>query len=567
MKHLLLFLFSFLALQGTAQVPSGYYKQADGKSGYNLKTALCTIITTGHTQVGYDNLWTVYKTTDVRADGYLWDMYSDMTNFSTEKPSGSYTAEGDVANREHSFPKSWWGGSKAIQYSDAMHVVPVDGYVNNRRSNYPYGETSSPTYTSHGGFSKLGPCDRAIGYSGTVFEPNDEYKGDFARIYFYMATRYQNEIASWSSPMLAGNSDSVYTKWALTMLMRWAAQDPVSQKEIDRNNAVYKAQGNRNPFVDFPGLEQYVWGSKRDTPLRIAGYTFPDDDTPGDEPPAAPVFSIEGGSVMQYTTVSITSPDELPLHYTTDGTTWQEADTPLRLSIDEDVTISAFCEQHGLQSDTVVYAFTVVPIEQPNSNVFTLITDVSDLVAGSYYLIVNESKQMALGQASKDVRSNVAVDISENTIILTDDATQQPTVLQLVRSGDFFSFFIPTEQAYLALVSDANSLKTTDDVTEDGAQWTISFSGSTATITNRRYDTRYICYNSSSPRFAAYKSSSRQQPVALYREQQTPTALHALHPNQQNAVEIYRLDGRRVTPTCPLPAGIYIIGGRKVLVK
>ena len=115
------------------------------------------------------------------------------------------------------------------------------------RSNYPYGEVSSPTYTSDNG-SKLGPCSYS-GYTGTVFEPIDEFKGDLARTYFYMATCYEDRISGWSSAVLDGSSYPCYTTWFLNMLLEWDAQDPVSQREIDRNNAVYSVQGNRNPFV------------------------------------------------------------------------------------------------------------------------------------------------------------------------------------------------------------------------------------------------------------------------------------------------------------------------------
>lgn len=566
-RSILLSLYFILVLISTAQVPKNYYTQANGKTGYALKSALCAIITEGHKKIGYDNLWGVYRTTDCRPDGCLWDMYSDTTNYPQGKPSGSYDSEGDIPNREHSFPKSWWGGTKDIKYSDAMHVIPADGYVNNRRGNLPFGETSNPTYRSHNSFSKMGPCDRNIGYSGNVFEPNDEYKGDFARIYFYMATRYQDEIADWSSPMLAGNKDSVYTKWALTMLMRWATEDPVSQKEIDRNNAVHNAQGNRNPFVDFPGLEQYVWGSKRGTPLVVSDYTQPDDSTHSQPTsPSAPVFSIEGGYVVQGTLLTITSPDNLPIYYSIGDSAYTQATSPFNYTIESDVTISAFCMEDTLSSEVVSYSFIITTVEQPTAAVFELISSSADLVPGDRYLIVNESKMMALGAASKDVRSNIAVEINGHTINLNEANTASPTVLQLIKTGDYYCFYIPSEQAYLALLSDANSLKT-ESTMVNGAQWTIRFSGTNADISNRQYDNRSICYNNSSPRFAAYKSTSQQQPVQLYREKQSITGLKEINAPSTRDKSIYTLDGRRLTPGTQLRPGIYIIGGRKVMVR
>lgn len=167
------------AFLSIAEVPAGYYDSAVGKSGNALQEALSDLI--GDKELGYDNLWEAYRTTDRRDDGKVWDMYSSTTDFVFGSDQcGSYSREGDCYNREHSVPKSWLGGRK---YSDAHVVVPTDGYVNNRRSNMPFGEVSSTSYVSNGSFSRVGTCAVA-GFSGTVFEPADEYKGDFARIYF-----------------------------------------------------------------------------------------------------------------------------------------------------------------------------------------------------------------------------------------------------------------------------------------------------------------------------------------------------------------------------------------------
>lgn len=297
-----------------AQGPNGsgaYYSPADGKKGKELKTALCGVINS-HTRLSYDALWEAFRATDTRSDGKVWDMYSCITNYShvTDK-AGNYSKEGDCYNREHSFPKSWFGDASPM-YTDLVHLVPADGYVNGRRSNLPFGETYNPTWSSGGSFSKVGSSSLS-GYSGNVFEPNDQYKGDFARIYFYMATCYEDKIAGWSSDMLAGNAYPAYKDWVIDMLLRWAKEDPVSEKEVDRNNAVYQQQGNRNPFVDYPGLEQYVWGGKADVAFSYDNYdpTNPDPDPepePGPEPSPGPV---EG----EQTYVKVTSLSDLQAGY------------------------------------------------------------------------------------------------------------------------------------------------------------------------------------------------------------------------------------------------------------
>lgn len=262
------------ALSGYAQTPTEYYKNADGKKGAELKTAMSRVIYKS-SNPGYNKLLEMYHTSDKRADGKLWDMYSNTTNFEIggSAENHQYNKEGDGYNREHSVPQSWFNENAPMK-SDGFHVVPTDGYVNNRRSNYPYGEVGSATYTSNNKFSKLGTCT-TTGYSGTVFEPNDEYKGDFARIYFYMVTCYENQCTNWTGNVFANNKYPGLVKWQLDMLMRWAAQDPVSKKEIDRNNAVYAHQGNRNPYVDYPGLEQYIWGSLKETEFSYNDYEIP----------------------------------------------------------------------------------------------------------------------------------------------------------------------------------------------------------------------------------------------------------------------------------------------------
>ncbi len=259
-----------------AQIPNGYYDSASDLTGDALQQALHDIIN-NHTSVTYTALWTHFQTTDVKSNGKVWDMYSDVPGgtpayeytFVTDQ-CGNYSGEGSCYNREHSWPKSWF--NKALPMNtDLFHLVPTDGYVNGRRSNYPYGEVSNSTWASTNG-SKLGPNTTA-GYSGTVFEPIDEYKGDFARNYFYMSTRYLNEDSSWdTNDMVIG---AQLKSWALNMMLGWHAADTVSQKEIDRNNAIYAIQQNRNPYVDHPGYTNLIWGGTYPVSIDIEQVALP----------------------------------------------------------------------------------------------------------------------------------------------------------------------------------------------------------------------------------------------------------------------------------------------------
>lgn len=255
-----IFLVAFCWFSTQAQAPAGYYNGTENLRGEQLRQALYLIIK-DHSSLSYKELWTAFKDTDKKPNGKVWDMYSDKPGGTpayeytfVSDQCGNYSGEGSCYNREHSLPKSWFNDASPM-YTDLFHLYPTDGYVNGMRSNYPFGEVGSATWTSTNG-SKRGNSSYP-GYSGVVFEPIDEYKGDFARSYFYMSTRYKDKnLGQESNSMFTG---SVLDTWARNMLLEWHRNDPVSQKEIDRNNAVYAYQHNRNPFIDHPEFVEYIW--------------------------------------------------------------------------------------------------------------------------------------------------------------------------------------------------------------------------------------------------------------------------------------------------------------------
>lgn len=240
--------------------PQGYYDSVQGLTSNALKTALHNIIKNDN-HVSYSGLWSAYQQTDRKPNGKVWDIYSDIPNGTppyefvfVDDQCGNYSGEGQCYNREHLWAQSWTNND-ATEKTDLNHVFPTDGYVNNKRDNYAFGEVGNASWTSQNG-GKLGKCTVA-GFSGTVFEPIDEYKGDIARALMYVSVRYYQEDDSW------GNSDmttkSVIKDWAMDMLLRWHEQDPVDDKEIDRNNKIYDIQRNRNPFIDYPEFAQMIW--------------------------------------------------------------------------------------------------------------------------------------------------------------------------------------------------------------------------------------------------------------------------------------------------------------------
>ncbi|MBF0595871.1 endonuclease [Faecalibacter rhinopitheci] len=259
------------------QVPNGYYDSATG-DGFELKTQLYHIIK-NHTTKTYANLWGLYTGNpsafndnwyDSTDTNKIMDIYSekpqgqDAYTFipGTNQCGGSGGNEGTCYNREHLIPQSVFNQNSPM-VSDPFHIWPTDYQVNNRRANYPFGVVKNPTWTSTNG-SKLGPNNNSgysEGYSGVVFEPIDEFKGDIARAYFYFATRYQeNGIQNWNYPMFNGTKDLVFTTTFLKILMNWHTNDPVSPREIALNNTIYTFQNNRNPFIDYPEYAQKIWG-------------------------------------------------------------------------------------------------------------------------------------------------------------------------------------------------------------------------------------------------------------------------------------------------------------------
>ena len=301
-------IYSLLTLSislGFAQIPTGYYNSATG-TGFALKTQLKKIIDSNndglsnesiHIDKGYgsgtsqtnNGLWSGYGTTDrdngigYENDNTIVDVYAenptgvDPFNFNfniatvTNKGQcGTYGVESDCYNREHMIPQSYFG-SGGIMRNDIQHVYPTDGKVNSVHNDYAFGKVDIASYTSLNG-SKLGTAlnsGYSAGFAGTVFEPIDEFKGDIARVYLYFATRYEDQMATFYTTytlpdcrvMFDGTNDKVFNQTFLNILLTWNNQDPVSQKEIVRNNACFVHQGNRNPYIDNNSYVASIWGS------------------------------------------------------------------------------------------------------------------------------------------------------------------------------------------------------------------------------------------------------------------------------------------------------------------
>ena len=246
-----------------AEVPAGYYYKASGKKGSALINALNEICSNAKFLKygkGEGYTWEGFHYTDRNENGSMIDMYSDEVRYQTDFNS----VEG--MHIEHALPKSWWGALENYAFRDLHHLFPADANTNITKNNLPLGEVIKASFDN--GVSKIGTTTL---YDGKVkcFEPADEYKGDFARAYLYVSTIYNEFAELWNSPMMNNNSYPVWNDEALDLLLKWHREDPVSDKEIKRQEAIYEIQHNRNPFIDYPEMVEHIWGNKKEEDIKI----------------------------------------------------------------------------------------------------------------------------------------------------------------------------------------------------------------------------------------------------------------------------------------------------------
>ena len=320
MKHFLLILFIFTAVtlsafnQPVTPVDSlpAYYESIDGTSGKDLMDAIQRVAKQGYRadDFRYDSVWLAFKHTDLRPDSYIWEIYSDC-DFVYEKDRTSNTTQtGECKgyNREHAMCQSWFGttslagqemssSKKNSPGSDIFHIYPTAYGMNSRRGNRPYGEVLSAANVSGNGTKYGTPVqtisvtnsvagdyvEGTITLSTNVLEPADEYKGDIARSYFGTMVKWAGEWtfnrnengqvifdATIDADTHYGPENNFgFTDYGLALMLKWHRQDPVSQKEVDRNNGIQLTQGNRNPFIDYPYLAEYIWGERSGQSLDI----------------------------------------------------------------------------------------------------------------------------------------------------------------------------------------------------------------------------------------------------------------------------------------------------------
>ena len=561
-----------------AQIPSGYYNNANGKTGDELKVALHNIIK-GHHVVSYNGLLNAFAYTDCKPNGKIWDIYSNFEYSLSTGLCGDYEHEGDCWNREHTWPQSWFN-EQTTPRSDLFHVYPTDGYVNGQRSNYPYGEVNNPIYTSGNG-SKLGPCVTS-GYSGRVFEPIDEYKGDIARGYFYVSVRYYGEDSEWGTSGMTNKSEIL--PWAMTMLLRWSDEDPVSDKEIARNNAVYGYQNNRNPFIDHPEYARMIWdpnwqggvsynitcatglshGSVSAPESAIEGSTVSITATPDPGYMVGNYSVYKTGSPNTTVTVSSNGTFTMPNYAVTVSATFVVNNTLYDITLGSvshgTIGASATSAKSGTTINLTAtpnngyslyswYVFktgdmnTIVNVSgnsfvMPAFNVTVMATFVQgsangDFVkvtaapadwSGEYILVYENSTTSAYVWTGVDA-TNCYVEKTINNNTVADDGMVSITVATMTGGYSIKVNGGTNNGKYIYGTMGSNKINFGNTASVN----TLAYESNSVTITS---NTSVMRYNTGENRFRYYKSStySQQKPVQLYKRVHT-TQTHTIHFN------------------------------------
>lgn len=544
-----------------------YYAKATGTKGAALKTALYGII--GNPDVdGYSSLWKHYYETDRTSNNQVIDRYSNEKRyFSVSAPS---TDAVSGMNKEHGIPQSWWGGGTTGIGSDLQHVMPSDTEANSRKSNYGMGVVTSQSWTN--GSIKVGKG--TAGNNGTVnmWEPADEWKGDFARAYFYIVTAYEEKslVQKEGANTMQANTYPKLQPWAYELYMKWSEEDPVSDLERIRNDVVDSIQGNRNPFVDYPGLEQYIWGDYKNVAFDAASYESPYG---------------EGGTLVNPTasfavgSISLTVGSTYIQTVTTnsDGTVTYESGNTNVATVNSSTgevtakavgstTITATIASSETYRPALV-SYTVVvtksgedPMPITGNSYVRLSTVPSDW--SGLYLIVYEGEGVAFDGAldSYDKTYNtIAVEIEDGVIAVTS-ATEAAEFI-IAPSGSGYSIQGKSGK-YMGAKDSSNGLATADTPYIN----TLSISNSGEAVIASAQNT-YLRFNAADnqKRFRYYKTG--QQSVSLFRRTEDNTGIKNLLDSewmQQDNV-IYDLMGRRILRV--ERPGVYLKGGHKILIK
>ena len=493
------------ALANLYAVEKSYYNSVDGKSGTTLREALTTLTYTKHTtDVGYN--WT-FDGIDI-VNGVILDIYSSCA-WSSSQQGKSYSNICDGYNREHIVPQSLFNEEQP-QKSDRHHLFLADGLVNGLRSSYPFGETNVTTaFSSYSNGNKaLGKLGTASsGYSGTVYEPDDEYKGDIARAVLYMAIRYATSdvcrkyggsansypVTSWNNGMFSGNLSTNYglSNKAIAVFLKWHRADPVSAKEVARNNGVEKKQGNRNPFIDLPDLVEYLWGNHAGETVNLSSL---DIATGGGSVPTTYEITLNrnGATEIVTCTGTYTLPTASMEADACDG--WAFAGWTTSSSVSSTTVPTYTTSVSGATTLYAVYSHT----EAASAPIKKALGKATSISAGDQVVFVCEGASTEMTAIS-----TTSTKYGVGTAYTTTPA--ETFVFDVVTGNSSGTFAFKNGSNYLYWTS-GNSLNVNSTLSNN-TSWSVTFDNSgNATIKNASNNARQIVWNVGSPRFATYSS-------------------------------------------------------------
>ena len=547
------------------------YSSLEGKCGAALKEAVKTLAAP-HTVISYgEDTWNAFKTCDVRevqGKKYWFDMYSNRL---VEIESGH-----SGMNIEHAVANSWWGGEKNDAYKDLHHLNPSDADANNRKSNNPLGYIlGTPSWSN--GVSSIGtPMPGIGGGARTVFQPADEYMGDFARAYFYIFTVYDD--ISWEVAPACMYDLTTYPTlrpWASEMLLEWASSDPVDSREAGRNREVAKVQKNENPFVALPGLERFIWGEDKNTPFKLS---YIDPYIRDRE--AAPVFEgFEMAALNTYTgrwwsniTVTVEDPgDENLIYYSINGEDWKwydgGIDIPAATAEGETLVIRAYNMSMIESSYSSPMATLTLTAIDPNTTDYknaewTLVTSNNDIAEGSLYILTSSINHDVMG-ASANASSSSGYIVAAGSVTPENDIIKglpdNAAVVQFESDGGT-QFYVAVNDLTMKPKGYLYSTAARKvSLGQQGVSVGISVLGDGTATLNFGSSIGNLQYNAQQPRFSVY--TSKQQSVQLYKLVGGLTGAYTpvMIPSTLGAARIFTIDGVEVkADETTLPAGIYI---------
>ncbi len=584
-----------LAVAAMADAPAGYYSALDGKSGVELYDAVKRVaIPEGFVSIGYGEghtsfkTWQAFELTDVRmiqGKPAWWDMYSNKL---------VYVETGhNSLNIEHSVANSWWGGAGACDqaFNDLFHLNPSNSDANGQKSNNPLGIVGpNPAYDN--GMIRVGaPVAGYGGGANKVFEPADEYKGDFARAYFYIMTAYDD--ISWRTDK---GGESLYTitdgrivlqPWAASMLLEWAVADPVDDKEINRNEEIFKCQKNRNPFIDYPALAEYIWGDRQGSAFTLSGTGAVAVNRPADPG----VGDVRMTDVNTYT-ANYWGERELCFNVA-EGELWVSLDGEPYQRYGDRISLPA-ATSNGVKHTVKAYALKEVAGKLLRSSIVTVtmtakdpdIVDYSEAVwmptaagdridADSYYLIVASDNRHVMGCTFQsngfmpdagfpsfgegDAESEITV-IPEGSAVVKFDAAGEGYALKVHDiHGVSKGYWSCTAARKMKLDASQGTSASVDILTDGTAR--INFGDIPGWLQYNKTAPRFLNYTSSQGGVMLYKFKSFNGGSSAVREtiagDEAPITVDGRDIIVPDGGAVYDLNGRRVSGI-GLQPGIYI---------